>query len=61
MMRKPGVRDLMNLVDLIIAHPEDSAWSRSVIEKYVSANSEEVARHIRARNAVRGNRRRVSK
>jgi hypothetical protein len=60
LMSKPGVRDLMDLVDLIIAHPEDSTWWRTVAETYISANPDEVARHIRERNATRGQRQRIT-
>jgi hypothetical protein len=54
-MDKPGVRDLMDLVDLIISHPDDSSWWKAVTTAYVDKNHEEVARHIRERNATRGN------
>jgi hypothetical protein len=60
-MRKPGVRDLMDLVDLIIAHPDDSVWWKTVASSYIRENSDEVALHIRERNATRGSRRRISK
>lgn len=60
-MSKPGVRDLMNLVDLILAHPDDSNWWKTVASTYIDANPDEVARHIRERNATRGNRRRIPK
>jgi hypothetical protein len=59
-MKKPGVRDLMDLVDLIIAHPDDSRWWNTVASTYIDANHEEVARHIRERNSTRGNRRRIT-
>jgi hypothetical protein len=59
-MAKPGVRELMNMVDLILAHPNDSTWWKSVYDQYIGAHPDEVARHIRERNSVRGNRGRIS-
>lgn len=56
LMRRPEVVELMNLVDLIIAHPEDSSWWKSVFDNYINGHADEVARHIRERNAVRGSR-----
>ncbi len=58
---KPGVRDLMDSVDLILSHPDDSTWWKTVTDNYVNANPDEVARHIRERNSTRGNRRRIPK
>ena len=60
LMGKPGVRDLMDLVDLILAHPDDSSWWKTVAGTYIDTNFEEVARHIRERNSTRGNRRRIT-
>jgi hypothetical protein len=60
LMSKPGVRDLMDLVDLILAHPDDSSWWKTVAGTYINTNFEEVARHIRERNSTRGNRRRIT-
>jgi len=61
-MAKPGVPALLNLVDLILSHPDDSAWWRTVAETYINqgTHADEVARHIRERNAVRGNREQVT-
>ncbi len=59
-LRRPGVRELLDLVDLIIAHPDDSTWWRTVAGAYIDANPDEVARHIRERNATRGNRRKIT-
>jgi hypothetical protein len=58
--QRPAVRDLLNIVDLIISHPEDSVWWRPVVDGYVDAHPDEVARHIRLRNRVRGARTKVS-
>ncbi len=59
-MSRPGVRALLDLVDLIIAHPNDTTWWRTVAETYINAHPDEVARHIRERNATRGNRSKVT-
>ncbi|MCE9578583.1 MAG: DUF4157 domain-containing protein [Deltaproteobacteria bacterium] len=58
-MHRPEVRKLMNLVDLIIAHPDDSTWWRTVVDGYVSAHPDEVANHIQARNSTRRHRTRL--
>ncbi len=58
-MHRPEVRKLMNLVDLIIAHPDDSTWWRTVVDGYVNGHPDEVAAHIQARNSTRRNRTRV--
>jgi hypothetical protein len=50
----------MNMVDLIFARPNDSTWWKSVYDQYIGAHPDEVARHIRERNSVRGNRGRIS-
>ena len=52
--QRPEVRQLLELVDLIISHPDDSNWWRTVYNDYIGAHPDEVARHIRERNAVRG-------
>ena len=57
--KRPAARDLLNLVDLIISHPEDSMWWRPIFDTYIGAHPDEVARHIRQRNRVRGDRTRV--
>ncbi|HTJ46723.1 MAG TPA: DUF4157 domain-containing protein [Kofleriaceae bacterium] len=59
MMAKPGVRGLMNTVDLILAHPDDSTWWKTIFDDYINGkgHADEVARHIRERNSTRGNRR----
>ena len=57
--KRPAARDLLNLVDLIISHPEDSMWWRPVFDAYIGEHHDEVARHIRQRNRVRGDRTRV--
>ena len=54
LMARPEVRALLDLVNLIISHPEDSTWWRAVVDRYVDQHPDEVARHIMARNAVRG-------
>ena len=59
MDRRPEVRKLLDMVDLIIAHPDDSSWWRPVMDKYVGAHPDEVAHHIKARNAARGARQRI--
>ncbi|MBK7537521.1 MAG: hypothetical protein IPI49_19550 [Myxococcales bacterium] len=59
-VNRPGVRALLDLVDLIISHPNDTNWWRTVTETYVNAHPDEVARHIRERNATRGNRSKVT-
>ena len=56
--KRPEVRDLLNIVDLIIAHPDDSTWWRPVLDAAVSRKEAKVAQHIRARNETRGARRR---
>lgn len=53
---RPGVRELLNLVDLFIGHPLAARWWRTVFDSYVTAHPDEVARHIRERNATRGQR-----
>jgi hypothetical protein len=60
LLAKPGVRGLMNTVDLVLAHPDDSTWWKTVFDNYISAKPDEVANHIRERNSVRGNRRKVT-
>jgi hypothetical protein len=57
--KRPEVKQLLDIVDVIIAHPEDSTWWRPVMDGYVNDHAPEVAEHIRARNATRANRRRV--
>jgi hypothetical protein len=57
--QRPALRKLLDLVDLIISHPDDSMWWRPVFDRYVDAHPEEVARHIRQRNRVRGERTRI--
>jgi hypothetical protein len=57
LMKRPEVRGLMNVVDLIIAHPDDSSWWKTVFDGYINANPEGMAHHIEARNSVRRNRR----
>ena len=49
--------ELMAMVDLFIAHPDDSTWWRPILSSYVSAHEAEVIRHIRARNRTRASRR----
>ncbi len=57
--KRPEVRELLNMVDLIIAHPDDSTWWRPVVDGVVAGDPEKVAEHIRARNATRGARHRI--
>jgi hypothetical protein len=52
--QRPAAQNLMNLVDLIISHPDDSKWWRPVFDQYIAKHPDEVAQHIRERNAVRG-------
>ena len=54
---RPEARRLLDLVDLIIAHPDDSTWWKPVFDGYVAGHADEVARHIRERNGVRARRR----
>ncbi len=55
-MRRPEVKKLMDLVDLIMSHPEDSTWWKGVFDSYISGNADLVATHIQQRNSVRRNR-----
>lgn len=48
--------ELLAMVDLFIAHPDDSAWWRPILSSYVDAHEAEVIRHIRARNQTRSRR-----
>jgi hypothetical protein len=57
--KRPEVKQMLDLVDVIIAHPDDSTWWRPVMNAYVTDHAPEVAQHIRARNATRGNRKRI--
>jgi hypothetical protein len=52
--QRPEAKKLLDLADLIISHPDDSQWWRSVFDRYIADNSDDVARHIRERNATRG-------
>jgi hypothetical protein len=54
LVARPEVRDLLNLVDLIVSHPDDSSWWRTVFDIYIAAHPVEVAQHIRERNTTRG-------
>lgn len=51
-----GLPDVLALVDMFIAHPEDSTWWRSIVNNYVQANEAEVIAHIKSRNLTRSHR-----
>lgn len=59
LMQQPEIRTLLNLADLIIAHPDDSTWWKTVFDRYFSLNPDAVASHIEVRNSVRRNRRTI--
>lgn len=48
-----GDAGVLAMVDLFIAHPDDSTWWQPILTRYVNAHEVEVIRHIRARNRTR--------
>ena len=59
LQKRPEVKQLLDIVDAIIAHPDDTAWWRPVLDGYVGVHADEVAEHIKARNETRGARKRI--
>ena len=55
-LQMPGVERLMNLVDEFVAHPDDVAWWRPVLDTYVTTNSQVVYDSILRRNKTRSDR-----
>ena len=52
-----GVRDLLNLVDEFVAHPEDNpAWWKPIFDRYVADHREALVHSILQRNLTRGER-----
>ena len=58
--KRPELRTLLDMVDLIFSHPDDTKWWRPIFDSYVNAHPAEVAEHIVHRNATRGSRQRIT-
>ncbi len=52
----PGVDQLLNLVDFFIAHPDNNAWWKAIIDKQVATNPEPIFQSILRRNETRNKR-----
>ena len=49
----PSTTSLLDLVDLIVSHPDDTQWWRRVISRYIAAHPDEVYQHILRRIETR--------
>ncbi|GET36580.1 eCIS core domain-containing protein [Microseira wollei] len=55
-MKRPGVGQLMNIVDLFISHPDDTQWWKPIFDAYIATDAESVYESILRRNKTRSSR-----